>query len=41
MLALKGPGSQGLKDHEEAQWVTEYMRVVNDNEKPLVVQSLW
>ncbi len=29
------------KDFEEAQWVTEYVRVVNDNEKPLVVQSLW
>ena len=29
------------KDFEEAQWVTEYMRVVNDREKPLVVQSLW
>lgn len=27
--------------HEEAHWVTEYVRIVNDNEKPLVVQSLW
>ena len=33
--------SKADQDHEEAQWVTEYMRVVNDNEKPLVVQSLW
>ena len=32
---------KGEDDHEEAQWVTEYMRIVNDNEKPLVVQSLW
>lgn len=29
------------QDFEEAQWVTEYMRVVNDREKPLVVQALW
>jgi len=34
-------GEKEEKDYEEAQWVTEYMRVVNDNEKPLVVQSLW
>ena len=26
---------------EEAKWVTEYVRVINDNEKPLVLQSLW
>lgn len=33
-------GKEG-NDYEEEQWVTEYMRIVNDNEKPLVVQSLW
>ena len=33
-------GKEG-QDYEEEQWVTEYMRIVNDNEKPLVVQSLW
>lgn len=33
--------NNGKEEHEEAQWVTEYMRIVNDNEKPLVVQSLW
>ena len=34
-------GEKEEKDYEEAQWITEYLRVVSDNERPLVVQSLW
>ena len=26
---------------EEPKWITEYVRAINDNEKPLVLQSLW
>eukprot|EP00111_Clytia_hemisphaerica_P011167 TCONS_00032689-protein len=29
------------KEKEEPKWVTEYVRAINDNEKPLVLQSLW
>ena len=28
-------------DEEKPKWTTEYIRAVNDNEKPLVLQSLW
>ena len=34
-------GGKDGQDFEEAQWVTECMRVVNENERPLVIQSLW
>ena len=33
-------GKKGQVD-EEAQWITEYVREISDNEKPLVLQSLW
>ena len=29
------------KEDEEPKWITEYVRAINDNEKPLVLQSLW
>ena len=29
------------KEQEEPKWITEYVRAINDNEKPLVLQSLW
>ena len=38
---FKADTNSKKKDFEEAQWVTEYARVVNENEKPLVVQALW
>jgi len=28
-------------EKEEPKWITEYVRAINDNEKPLVLQSLW
>ena len=28
-------------EDEEPKWITEYVRAINDNEKPLVLQSLW
>ena len=28
-------------DDDKPKWTTEYVRAVNDNEKPLVLQSLW
>lgn len=28
-------------DEEEPKWITEYVRAISDNEKPLVLQSLW
>ena len=29
------------QEQEEPKWITEYVRAINDNEKPLVLQSLW
>ena len=33
--------SEAGKEQEEPKWITEYVRAINDNEKPLVLQSLW
>ena len=37
----KDSGQDKLNKNAEMEWVTDYVRVVGDKEKPLILQSLW